>query len=142
MSTSTAEKYMITARQYTRQMQGDRDEDSAAPCDDDYIADADSVEEARRIIANLGDDYHDVEVRRTRYGIGSVTRWVFEVARLVPDDDGDGWEDAAPVEVVDVLDERPDIRRAWESCKHDFYAFLDYKAEGYDQVADALADED
>lgn len=137
---STADTYMVTARQYTLQMQGDRAEDSAAPCDDDYIADAPSIEEARRIIAELGDGYHDVKVRRTRYGIGSVTRWVFDVSRLVPDEDGDGWGDTEPVDCVDVLDERPDVRRAWESCKRDFYSFLDYEGDGYDQVADVLAE--
>ena len=137
---STADTYMITARQYTLQMQGGREEDSAASCDDDYIADAPSVEEARRIIAELGDGYHDVEVKRTRYGIGSVTRWVFDVSRLVPDEDGDGWDGAEPVDCVDVLDERPDVRRAWESCKRDFYGFLDYQGDGYDQVADVLAE--
>lgn len=137
---STADTYMISARQYILQMQGDREEDSAAPCDDDHITDARSIEEARRIIAELGDGYHDVEVKRTRYGIGSVTRWVFDISRLVPDEDGDGWDEAEPVDCVDVLDERPDVRLAWESCKRDFYDFLDYQGDGYDQIADVLAE--
>lgn len=130
--------YMITSRSYTLRLEGDRVEDTPENCDADYICDAASVDEARSAIERLEGSYHEVSISATRHGIGSVTRLVFDIDRLVPSEDSEEWDDGELMESIDVLDEYPAVKRAWELCKGSFYDFLDYKSDGCMQLNEAL----
>lgn len=130
--------YMITSRSYTLHLEGDRVEDTPENCDDDYISDAADLREARFAVERLEDSCHEISVGATRHGIGSVTRLVFDINRLTPSDDGEKWADGELVDSIDVLDEYPAVKRAWELCKGSFYDFLDYESEWHMQLSDAL----
>lgn len=130
--------YMITSRSYTLHLEGDRVEDTPENCDADYISDAASVDEARSAIERLEDSYHEVSISATRHGIGSVTRLVFDIERLIPSEDGEEWDGGELMDSIDVLNEYPAVKRAWELCKSSFYGFLDYESDGCMQLNEVL----
>lgn len=130
--------YMITSRSHTLHLEGDRVEDTPENCDADYISDAASVDEARSAIERLEDSYHEISVSATRHGIGSVTRLVFDIDHLIPSEDGEEWDHGEFMESIDVLDEYPTVKRAWELCIGSFHDFLDYESDGCMQLNEAL----
>lgn len=120
----------------------------AYPVGDDYDTMAEALEALHEIAEG-----EKPEVSATRYGIGAITRTVYEVTgyRWDTDDEGDyrepgryldadgneqeiGWR--SPAYVLDVLDSCPELRERWRRCMRSYCEFLDYEADDYEVMAD------
>ncbi|WP_432316516.1 hypothetical protein [Collinsella aerofaciens] len=147
MTTEKELCFTVFEREITLCMEGDREESKGWDVCDELNVNADSdfdgvVSTVRKWAAN-----DSVEVCRTRYGIGSITRPVYDVCAWCKDGDGgfmtcdlDGNASSDSVFKLDVLDLHPEYLEAWNKAKGEYYTFLDYESDTFPQVADYLED--
>lgn len=135
----TISEYTITIR-----MEGDREEshgwDSSDLLADEFTTLGDAMEKARQWALEDA-----IETHATRYGIGSLTRPVYEINAWTADEDGDmftcnskGEPSDSPAYVLDVLDLHPEVKDAWNRAKEDYWKFLDYEANGFGCFTDYI----
>ena len=129
--------FTIFERTITTTMQGDREEcagwDAGDELAGEYTTLGDAMEKAREWALQ-----DTIETHETRYGIGSMTRPVYEVSAWTEDEDGNfftcnshGEPSDHPAYVLDVLNLHPEYIEAWNKAKADYWKFLDYEADGY-----------
>lgn len=139
--------FTVFEREITTCMEGDREESHGWDCGDELnVSDTDFEGVVSTVRKWAAED--SVEVCRTRHGIGSMTRSVYDVCAWCEDGKGgfmtcdlDGNRSDDSVFVLDVLDLHPEYREAWDKAKSDYYKFLDYDGETFGQVADYIEGE-
>lgn len=131
MSDST---FTLYKREITTIMEGDREEDHGWDRDPMELGDFATLREAEAKAREYAAK-DSVETHPTRYGIGSMTRPVYEI---------ETWNDdeSETVYQLDVMELHPEYRKAWDKAKADYYKWLDYEDcdEGYGTLADYLED--
>lgn len=137
--------FTVTEREITRNMEGDREEEHGWDRDPDEVGEFSTLAEAKAKVAEWAKT-DKVEVASAgRYGIGSITRPVYEIEAWYEDENGETVycdENGEPAddtaEIVDVLDLHPDIEQAWDKAKREYYGFLDYERDDFGSVKSAL----
>lgn len=145
--TSNGVVYTIYEQEITTTLQGDREECAGWDAGDELAPELTTLEDAiAQAREYAGKD--NVEICKTRYGIGSIVRPVYTVFGWAEDEAGSFFtcdENGTPCDealyALDVLDLHPDYREAWDKAKRDFYKFLDYEGETFGQVADYIGGE-
>lgn len=136
--------FTIYERTITTAMQGDREEstgwDAGDELDGEYFTLGDAMEKAREWALR-----DKIETHETRYGIGSMTRPVYEVNAWTKDEDGEffvcdshGEPSDHPAYILDVLDLHPEYKAAWDRAKADYWGFLDYDGDSFGCFTDYL----
>lgn len=139
-------EYHVRLREYTRHMQGDREElsETFGGVEAGRFCDRSQAEaEARRALSEEAPT-----ANRTGSGIGSITYHQVEVERLAYDEEYGEWlpcgpdgssDGVSPDSCVLVEDDMtPELERAWREAKASYHAFLDYEAEDFYTVGDRL----
>lgn len=128
-------KFTAYEHEITRAMQGDREEETGWEADPIELGDFDTLEEAKAMVEKYA-KADKVETHRTRYGIGSITRPVYEVCKWAESEE----DEDEVVYKLDVLDLHREYADAWEKAKKAFWKFLDYEdnGDGYGDFTDYL----
>ncbi len=147
-------EFTVYSKTMTLCMQGDRVEDFGDACDPNeygtFESMADAIAEAKEIAA----DPESVRLfDQGGKGIGAVEHRLVYVDAFLYDEDNDEWipsdakgntDDPCGPESVyyhDCIDDRPDIKAAWDKAVHAKWAYLDYKDDEYYTVR-AFLEED
>lgn len=144
MSDNKELRFAVYEREIVTTMEGGREESHGWDAGDELDVSAADFEGVVSTVRKWAAE-DGVEVCRTRNGIGSITRSIYEVNAWCEDGEGgfttcdlDGNESDNSVFVLDVLDLHPGYREAWDKAKRDCYKFLDYAGETFGQVADYI----
>lgn len=136
--------FTVFEREITTCLEGDREESHGWDAGDELNVNATDFKGVVSTVRKWAAE-DSVEVCRTRNGIGSITRPVYEVNAWCEDGEGgfttcdlDGNESDNSVFVLDVLDLHPEYREAWDKAKRDYCKFLDYAGETFGQVVDYI----
>lgn len=117
----------------------DGSESDGAPeggCESQFYEDFATLEEAVARMKEKAKKDKIAVVTGGRYGIGTITRNVYEVVASMPDEygelivcsyDGKPYEEEESPERLDVLDLHPEMRSAWQKALDSHYAWLDYR---------------
>lgn len=134
--------YTIYEHTITTTMQGDREECAGWDAGDELSPKLTSLDDAIAQ-ARAYAEKDSVEVDKTRYGIGSMTRPVYTICGWTEDESGDyvtcdedGTPCDKPLYTLDVLDLHPECKSAWDKAKASYYSFLDYDEDSYGSVTD------
>ena len=144
MSDNKELRFAVYEREIVTTMEGGREESHGWDAGDELNVNATDFKGVVSTVRKWAAE-DSVEVCRTRNGIGSITRPVYEVNAWYEDGEGgftpcdlDGNESDNSVFVLDVLDLHPGYREAWDKAKRDYCKFLDYAGETFGQVADYI----
>lgn len=140
--------FTIIERKIVTTMEGDREESHGWEAGDELNVSATNFDDVVSTVRKWAAE-DSVEVCRTRHGIGSMTRPVYEAYAWCEDESGEfvacdeygDKSDDGLIYMLDVLDLHPEYREAWDKAKHDYYKFLDYEGETFGQVADYIEGE-
>ena len=137
-------KFTIFERTITTTMQGDREESVGWDAGDELAGELTSLDEAIERAQKWALE-DDVETHSTRYGIGIMSRPVYEIFAWTKDENDDfftcdmnGEPSLLSVYILDVLDLHPEYKEAWNMAKKDYLLFLDYSGDGYGYFIDYL----
>ena len=144
MSDNKELRFAVYEREIVTTMEGGREESHGWDAGDELDVSAADFEGVVSTVRKWAAE-DSVEVCRTRNGIGSITRPIYEVCAWCEDGEGgfttcdlDGNESDNSVFVLDVLDLHPEYREAWDKAKRDYCKFLDYAGETFGQVVDYI----
>lgn len=144
--------YTVFDRTMTLCMQGDRVEDAGAACAPNEYGTFDNIEAAIAEAREVASDPESVKLIDQRKGIGAVEHRLVWVDAFIYDDDYDEWvpcdEDgstegpcgAEPVYCHDCLDDRPDIKAAWDKAVRSKWDYMDYESDEFCTVRSFLED--
>lgn len=145
-------RYIVHAERRVMRLQGDRVEDEARGGGYEYGT-HDTLEAAVAEVRELAADPETVSAHRTRYGVGSIEHMVYTVDASVYDEMADGWEPCMPdgtppldwgtepAYTHDVLDDHPELERAFRRAVAGYHKFLDYEDDAFGSLFDYLPED-
>lgn len=144
--------FSVTADKHVMHLVGDRVEDYVNACTPDFeLGDYDTYEEAVEAAQDdIASGFGRAEAHKHDDDIGAVSHTVIKVTGFVFDEERDEWDirdkygnpvdDDAPVFIHDTLDDRPELKEAFDRAVRSYYRFLDYEEDYYCDLFDYLLD--
>ena len=147
-------EYTVYSKTYNLVLAGDREEDIDEACDATEYDSFGKAEEAIAYAKKLQAEPENVALNRTGDGFGSISHeliWVDayrfdaradEWVQVGPDgsDITDGWSES--ICIHDCLEDRPDLKTAWDKAVKSKWDFLDYRSDSFGGVYDFLGKDD
>ena len=147
-------EYTVYSKTYNLALMGDRDEDIDEACDATEYETFDTAGEAIAYAKALQADSGNVALNRTRDGFGSISHELIWVDAYRFDAEADGWVQvgrdgsditdgwSVPIYTHDCLEDRPDLKAAWDKAVKSKWDFLDYRSDSFGGVFDFLGRDD
>lgn len=124
-------KYCVFGNEYVLFMNGDRAETKAQHSEDEFIFDADSLEECRAAARKWAEEQEAPRVIHYSGGIGSIVYNAADVYENEYDEDGDLLE-ATSVDAASTLTD--ELLDRFERAKRSYYAWLDHESDSYEEI--------